>query len=195
MGLIGQLFSIMFGSGSNVVKDTAEVFRENAEAGAVREAMLRSDALAQYSREFAQPKRGVFDALMDAINRLPRPLMALGTIGLFVSAMTDPVWFGERMQGIALVPEPLWWILGAVISFYFGARHQLKGQEFQTLIGQSLGRLPQARRNATAINGLSGGALTPGKADTAHDATLTQQTSAREDNLALNDWRNPMAGR
>ena len=26
------------------------------------------------------------------------------------------------MQGLALVPEPLWWLLGAIVSFYFGAR-------------------------------------------------------------------------
>ena len=24
--------------------------------------------------------------------------------------------------GLALVPEPLWWLLGAIVSFYFGAR-------------------------------------------------------------------------
>ena len=26
------------------------------------------------------------------------------------------------MQNLNLVPEPLWWLLGAIISFYFGAR-------------------------------------------------------------------------
>ena len=26
------------------------------------------------------------------------------------------------MQGLALVPEPLWWLMGAIVSFYFGAR-------------------------------------------------------------------------
>ena len=35
------------------------------------------------------------------------------------------------MAGIALVPEPLWWLMGAIVSFYFGARYQLKAQEFQ----------------------------------------------------------------
>lgn len=63
---------------------------------------------------------------MDGLNRLPRPALALGTLGLFVSAMVAPLWFAERMQGIALVPEPLWWLLGVIVSFYFGARHQVK---------------------------------------------------------------------
>jgi hypothetical protein len=26
------------------------------------------------------------------------------------------------MAGLAGVPEPLWWLLGAVVGFYFGAR-------------------------------------------------------------------------
>lgn len=65
-------------------------------------------------------------------------MLALGTIGLFVTAMVDPVWFSQRMEGIALVPEPLWWLMGAIVSFYFGARHQIKGQEFQRQVAQTV---------------------------------------------------------
>ena len=49
-------------------------------------------------------------------------MLALGTLGLFVYAMLAPAGFSLRMQGLALVPEPLWWLLGAIVSFYFGAR-------------------------------------------------------------------------
>ena len=49
-------------------------------------------------------------------------MLALGTLGLFGYAMAAPAGFSTRMQGLALVPEPLWWLLGAVVSFYFGAR-------------------------------------------------------------------------
>jgi hypothetical protein len=63
--------------------------------------------------------------------------MAIGCLGLFAAAMVDPVWFSERMAAMSLVPEPLWWLLGVVVSFYFGARHQAKGQEFQRHIAQS----------------------------------------------------------
>jgi hypothetical protein len=59
---------------------------------------------------------------MNGLNRMPRPLLTLGTIGLFVYAMVEPAGFGLRMQNLNLVPEPLWWLLGAIISFYFGAR-------------------------------------------------------------------------
>ena len=36
--------------------------------------------------------------------------------------MVDPTRFAARMVGLNAVPEPLWWLLGAVVAFYFGAR-------------------------------------------------------------------------
>ena len=119
MGLIGDIFGIILGGGRNAIRETVEVFRPNAEMEAVREAAQRAASLAQFAAEFAQPKLGLFDRFIDGLNRLPRPMLALGTLGLFISAMVDPVWFSQRMQGIALVPEPLWWLMGAIVSFYF----------------------------------------------------------------------------
>jgi hypothetical protein len=138
MGLIGQIMSAIFGGGRNVVAETVQVFRENSEHAAVRDADAKSAALAQFAAEFALPRQGCFDRLIDGLNRLPRPMLALGTIGLFVAAMHDPVWFAERMVGVATVPEPLWWLMGAIVSFYFGARHQVKGQNFQRQLAQSV---------------------------------------------------------
>lgn len=63
-----------------------------------------------------------FDQLVNAINRLPRPLMALGTLLLFADAMLDPAGFADRMAALQSMPEPLWWLVGGVITFYFGAR-------------------------------------------------------------------------
>jgi hypothetical protein len=68
------------------------------------------------------PEPGPFDSMVDGLNRLPRPMLALGTLGLFGYAMIDPEGFGARMVGLGTVPEPLWWLLGAIVSFYFGAR-------------------------------------------------------------------------
>ncbi|MCO4846472.1 MAG: holin family protein [Yoonia sp.] len=137
MGLIGQIMSAIFGDGRNVVAETVQVFRENAENRAVRDADAKAAALAQLAAEFGHARQGWFDRFIDGLNRLPRPMLALGTIGLFVAAMTDPVWFAQRMVGVTAVPEPLWWLMGAIVSFYFGARHQLKGQEFQREIAQT----------------------------------------------------------
>jgi hypothetical protein len=68
-----------------------------------------------------QGKRG-YDHAIDALNRLPRPLMAIGSLALFAVAAYDPQWFEARMQALAVVPEPMWWLLGAVMTCFFGAR-------------------------------------------------------------------------
>jgi len=71
-----------------------------------------------------------FDRLIDGVNRMPRPLLALGTLGFFAYAMAAPDSFASRMRAMAQVPEPLWWLLGAIVSFYFGAReaHYLRAR-------------------------------------------------------------------
>lgn len=187
MGLIERLFSMVFGGDRNLVRDTVEVFRENAEAGAVREAEHKAEVVAQYGAEFAAPARGGFDRFMDGLNRVPRPAMALGTLGLFAAAMVEPVWFAERMQGIALVPEPLWWLLGAIVSFYFGARHQAKGQEFQRSIAVTMARAPMVVENLRALRALR--STSPGAADTERDAALSLAALKPESNPALENWR------
>ena len=99
----------------------------------------------------------VFDRIVDGLNRLPRPMLAFGSIGLMVAAMVDPIWFAARMQGIALVPEPLWWLMGAIVSFYFGSRHQAKGQEFQRSIAETMSRAGQVTSNIRALEALDAG--------------------------------------
>jgi Holin of 3TMs, for gene-transfer release len=187
MGIVAEIFRAIFGGGRNVVRETAEVFVENAEAGAQRAQSLRGQAMRQFGAEFAVPRQGVFDRFMDGLNRLPRPALALGTLGLFVSAMVDPLWFGARMQGIALVPEPLWWLLGVIVSFYFGARHQRKSQDFQRDIAVSMARAPQAMANIAALQALR--ADSPGAADSHGDAKVSVAATLPEENRALQDWR------
>ncbi|MDF0601342.1 holin family protein [Psychromarinibacter sp. C21-152] len=180
MGLIEGLFSFLFGGGRNVVKETVEVFRENAEKSGQREADLRAATLEQFAKEFLVPRKGIFDRAMDGLNRVPRPALAMGTLGLFVSAMVDPIWFASRMQGIALVPEPLWWLLGAIVSFYFGARHQTKNQDFQRSITETLMRAPEVRQNIGALMALNSGA-----GETGPEAP----PKGAGPNPALEDWR------
>ncbi|WP_170437436.1 holin family protein [Ruegeria arenilitoris] len=187
MGLIAGVFDLLFGSGRNVVRETAEVFRENAEAGAERAVALRGQAMSQLGAEFEVPRKGGFDRFMDGLNRLPRPALALGTLGLFAAAMVDPLWFAARMQGIALVPEPLWWLLGVIVSFYFGARHQAKVQDLQRDISVTMMRAPQVMANLQALHEML--ADSPGAADPGPDAELTAQVIIPDHNPALEDWR------
>ena len=185
MGLIERVVSLVFGGGAVGLRDTVEVFRENAERSAQRDHAAQAAALGQFAAEFEHPRKSFFDQLIDALNRVPRPAMALGTLGLFVAAMVDPIWFASRMEGIALVPEPLWWLLGAIVSFYFGARHQLKGQEFQRSLVHSAAAAclrPDARPRRTAC---------PIRIATRHRQTrATLSPPGRSDNAALDDWRN-----
>jgi hypothetical protein len=205
MGLIDRVMGVLFGGAGNVVRETAEVFRENAEGRAVREAELSQAALAQFAAEFAALRPGLFDRVIDGLNRLPRPALALGTLGLFVAAMVDPVWFAARMQGVALVPEPLWWLMGAIVSFYFGARHQTKAQDFQRAMGATLARTAEVTRNLAALRALEAGAETgageaeappdatlpagPGPADPGSDAEAMSGALRQGGNAALDDWR------
>lgn len=175
MGVISHLLNTLFGGGLSEVRRTVEVFRENTEAGAERGHDMQRAALDQLAQEFARDQRGVFDRIMDGLNRLPRPGLALGTLGLFIAAMVDPVWFAARMQGISLVPEPLWWLLGVIVSFYFGARHQAKAQAFQAQLGRSMARLPQVMAQVQALEG-QGKTIAP------------QQVS--DENPALTAWHN-----
>ena len=103
-------------------KSVSEVFVPNATARQAGEFAAWQAALAQHGQEFALQPIGWFDRFVNGVNRLPRPLLALGTLGLFVYAMVSPLSFATRMEGLALVPDPLWWLLGAIVGFYFGAR-------------------------------------------------------------------------
>ena len=175
-----------------VVKETAEVFRENAEARAVRGAEFDQAALAQFAAEFGGPRRTWFDSFIDAVNRIPRPLMALSVLALFASAMWAPIWFAERMQGLALVPEPMWWLAGVIVSFYFGARHQAKAQDFQRSIAETMARTPQVVGNIATLRKLRSDS--PGAADTGTDIVLTTQSVENQgDNPALAEWRGKSA--
>lgn len=190
MGLMGNIFGLLFGGGRNVVRDTAEVFRENAEAAGQRSFEYDKEALAQFAAEFAGTRTTRFDSFVDAINRIPRPLMALSVVFLFAAAMTDPVWFAARMQGLALVPEPLWWLMGVVVSFYFGARHQLKTQQFQKSIAETLARAPVVVDNIAALRGLD--YTSPGVADTGTDTSLAHditRSPPATGNPAIDEWR------
>jgi hypothetical protein len=185
MGLIGQILGALFGGERNVVAETAEVFRVNAEAQAQRGHAAQASSLAQFGGEFRIAQRGWFDRLMDALNRVPRPAMALGTLGLFTAAMVDPVWFAARMAGISLVPEPLWWLLAAIVSFYFGARHQAKGQDFQRQVAATIAAVPQVVQTVRDVEALrTDPPIEPGV-----EGPEVPGLDVPKDNPALVEWR------
>ncbi len=131
MGLIRALF--LRGGAEELGRVGVEVV-DAIRPNATRQMQLGHDAYsaaqAGYAAEFTSRGGGWFDTLVNGLNRLPRPVLALATPGLFGYAMVDPAGFSVRMRGLAEVPEPLWWLLGAVVAFYFGARetHYLRAR-------------------------------------------------------------------
>jgi len=178
MDFFGSLFGL--GGGRNAIAQTVEVFRPNAEASAQRSSDYAVAVQGQYAAEFAAPeRRGWFNGLVDGLNRLPRPLMAYGTIWLMVYAMKDPSGFGERMQGLALVPDQLWWLFGAIVTFYFGAR-ELKYNRDAKFADPALVR--QVVGNVEAIR-----ALRPDSPNVAADDT--DPDPGVGENPAIEDWK------
>ena len=134
MGLIERMLQLILGGGDKPLRSATllEVFRELTKPKRPR---LSSDAQVQLlsmqvAHEFRRRRGNWFDKIIDGLNRLPRPILALGTVGLFVFSMVDPIGFSERMIGLDTVPRELWWLLAAIVSFYFGARelHYVRDQ-------------------------------------------------------------------
>jgi hypothetical protein len=124
---MGVIDKVLGGPGAvsalgQAAKGVAEVFVPSATRRMELSAEAQMAALRQLGEEYQHPALSWFDRLVNGLNRLPRPLLAFGTLGLFVFAMVDPVGFAARMVGLNAVPEPLWWLLGAIVAFYFGAR-------------------------------------------------------------------------
>jgi hypothetical protein len=124
MGLIDRAMGVGRAAGAigEAAEGVSEVFVPNATRAMELDAELHRATMEAAAAEFQYASAGWFDRLINGLNRLPRPMLALGTLGLFVFAMVDPVAFSARMAGLNAVPEPLWWLLGAIVSFYFGAR-------------------------------------------------------------------------
>ena len=124
MGMIGKLIGspAAVSALGEAAQGVAEVFLPSATKKMELSAEAQMAALRQLGEEYQHPALSWFDRLVNGLNRLPRPFLAFGTLGLFSYAMVDPEAFAKRMVGLNAVPEPLWWLLGAIVAFYFGAR-------------------------------------------------------------------------
>lgn len=122
MGMIARILGGNAHHLGNAAVNVSEVFVANKTKRQEGEHREHITAQGQFGLEFQQAPSGFFDRFVNALNRLPRPILALGTVGLFIYAMVNPSSFSQRMTGLDTIPEQLWWLLGAIVSFYFGAR-------------------------------------------------------------------------
>ncbi len=157
MGLIGKILGI--GNSAEkiggAVERVAEVFIPNRTKTEDYIYKHQQASLEQLASEYRLPANGWFDQFVNGLNRLPRPTLELSTVWLFACAMKDPIGFTHRMNGLDAIPDPLWWLLGAIVSFYFGARelhYSRRRGSIRTALPQAL--LPkqdQGRKSNAAV--------------------------------------------
>ena len=117
-------------------KELVETFKPNAEKQAERGHLERMEisrqdmaSLQQFADEFKSKRTSTaWDSFVDGLNRLPRPLITLGILGLFILAPADPVRFLEIAQAYEIMPDGFWALLSIIIAFYFGGRMQVTRQ-------------------------------------------------------------------
>jgi hypothetical protein len=115
--IIGGIANLI-GAGGKVVGKVMG----NKEAGQEQESSENTAIIGQFAGEFRE-RANWFDSLIDGINRLPRPFLAIGVLGLMVWCPIDPVGFASAMTAYALVPEWLAALFAVIVGFYFAARH------------------------------------------------------------------------
>lgn len=108
---------------SGAVQGIAKVFVGDKSARDEQDAQFGMSSMGQFASEFTRGQGTWFDSLVDGVNRLPRPAMALGVIGLLAYCPYDPVGFSEIMNAFQLVPDWLALLIGVIAGFYFASRH------------------------------------------------------------------------
>jgi hypothetical protein len=70
----------------------------------------------------AAEKIGWWARFVEGLNRLVRPFFTFGTVGLFTWCVVDPVAFQTAMVAMSAIPEAMWYLIYAVVGFWFGGR-------------------------------------------------------------------------
>lgn len=172
------------------------IFRVSKEKRAVRahaerlgDQEIDARVIDQFAAEFRDlSHRGWWDSFVDGLNRLPRPLIALGLIAFFGYTAFDPLTATKIAQSYAILPDGFWALVGVVVAFYFAGRLQLKSQSFQLtkaqrLLLNAMAQAREAERHSTA------------SASTEGDRPLSDEDLARAmadpeplSNAALTEW-------
>ena len=112
-------------------------------------------SLEQFAAEFKSKRTSTgWDSCVDGRNRLPRPLITLGILGLFVLAPADPLRFLEIARAYQIMPDGFWALLSIITAFYFGGRMQVTRQQM-TIAGGALDAAKEIVKVREAISDLA----------------------------------------
>ena len=186
MGLISWVLGEGAKQAAAAVGQVAGVFKPNAEASETRGHAYDRAALAQYTAEFAHPRRGWFDGLVDGLNRLVRPAITFGLLGILPAVVIWPEGAAIAFAALALLPAGYWALVTVIIGFYFGGRMQLKAQDFQKSVQSAANRAPEVIANIKRLRS----ALSPNEAadDSPELALELAQGLPQAENAAVRDW-------
>jgi uncharacterized protein (TIGR02594 family) len=91
-----------------------------------------------FSAEFGnRENRTWWDSFWDGFNRMPRPVIVCLVLAYFVMSYIDPTEFQVLNVALDTVPERMWWVLSAIISFFFVAREFQKSRDKKMALSSS----------------------------------------------------------
>lgn len=135
--MLGKLGQVLGGGVIDSANKLVETIWGSAEKDAARKARRRNRATQQFAAEFRRlQQRTAWDAFVDGLNRLPRPTLVSLVLGYFVLAYADPTEFQVLNTALEGVPKPAWYLLGAIVTFYFGARELDKGRKAKLALSE-----------------------------------------------------------
>ena len=92
----------------------------NAERADARTTGLTEVTLKQFAAEFAHQRRGLFDPVRGRVEPFAASYAGVwhNCRSLLRRCMTQMA-LRIGTSSVVLVPKPLWWLMGAIVSFYF----------------------------------------------------------------------------
>lgn len=106
---------------SGIVKRIPNIFGDRSNRERYQHESLAA-AMEQFAAEFLVPRQTWYGRLIDALNRLPRPIIVAHVIASFWYLILWPEDFGLLMAKLALAPEWYAYLVLGVLLFWFGGR-------------------------------------------------------------------------
>ncbi|NIU83357.1 MAG: hypothetical protein GWN64_07720 [Candidatus Thorarchaeota archaeon] len=123
--IIGKVFSGAGQATSKIMGSVADIKRIAKVDKTQQENNLHAETvqmLKAYAAEMGKENKNLWDSIVDGINRLVRPILALIAISLFLICLIYPNYAKNVSVAFYGLPNNLYYILLTIISFYFGGR-------------------------------------------------------------------------